>query len=300
MRKGRLFRPTVGEALEDRSVPSAMGVGPGPAPFFGGGSSILGQDAFAVSKEFQTFQASFQSAVAALRLTATTTTGPTSAGLTAYDTAVATAITTLEGSISKDLSNLTNTGAALNTTIDGFLSTLQTNLDSAGTGLANSTNSAVRSLFREANVYLRTAMGQSVQAILTDTSPTSVSSSTLQTVHSSVHTAFVTFNNALGTAVQNVVKGTSTTLDTSATTQLQSDLTAAISSLPSGAQTTAIATDVANLSTALGKITLPTNTSNRWQVWNFEWQVFRTVMTAELQISHDIFSAIQTYNNSQL
>jgi len=58
-------------------------------------ASTLKQDARLVNQAFQTFDASYSSAVAALRQTATSTTGPTQAGLTAYNTAVATAISKL-------------------------------------------------------------------------------------------------------------------------------------------------------------------------------------------------------------
>src|SRR5579883_1644832 len=89
-------------------------------------ASTLKQDARLVNQAFQTFDASYSSAVAALRQTATSTTGPTQAGLTAYNTAVATAISKLNSSIGSDLSNLSSTGSGLITTIDGYTSTLQT------------------------------------------------------------------------------------------------------------------------------------------------------------------------------
>ncbi len=108
-----------------------------------GSSSLLAQDARAVQQAFQTFDAAYLSAVAALRATATTTTPPTAAGIAAFDTAISNAINALDASISTDLANLANTGATLATTLDGYTSTLQTELESAGAGLANSTNAAV-------------------------------------------------------------------------------------------------------------------------------------------------------------
>ena len=64
-----------------------------------------------MQQAFQTLNSSFLSATAALRQTASATAGPTQAGLTAYNSAIASAITTLNSSISTALGNLTNTGA---------------------------------------------------------------------------------------------------------------------------------------------------------------------------------------------
>ena len=64
-----------------------------------------------MQQAFQTLNSSFLSATAALSQTATTTSGPTQAGLDAYNSAMASAITTLNSSISTALGNLPNTGA---------------------------------------------------------------------------------------------------------------------------------------------------------------------------------------------
>src|SRR5438552_16644287 len=140
MRKSKIFRPTLNDRLEDRTVPSHMLVGLAQVPvYLGGGggggrsvtgigsggslaglgggcggggsssSSTLNQDARLVNQAFLTFDSSYLSAAAALRLTATSAAGPSAAGLAAFDTAIATAITTLDASISTDLGNLTNT-----------------------------------------------------------------------------------------------------------------------------------------------------------------------------------------------
>ena len=117
----------------------------------GSSSSTLNQDARLVQQAFQTFNASYQSATSALRLTATSTAGPTAAGLATFDSTIATAVQTLNTAISADLANLTNTGAGLVTTIDGYTATLQSEIESAATGLANSTNASVLAMNKEVN-----------------------------------------------------------------------------------------------------------------------------------------------------
>src|SRR5207244_2409113 len=174
------------------------------------------------------------SASGAWRRRATRTAGPSAAGLTAFDTAIATAVTTLAASISTDLGNLTNTGSALNTTIDGFTATLQTELDSAATGLANSSNSSVRALNQEVNTYLRSAIQQSTTAILGDTATGSITAATVKTYNQAVRTAYLAFNTAISNAEQTSITG-GTALDSTAVSTavstLQNALTSAISGL---------------------------------------------------------------------
>jgi hypothetical protein len=59
-----------------------------------GSSSTLNQDGRQVQQAFQTFDSSYLAAVAALQQTATSTAGPSNAGLTAFDSAIASAIST--------------------------------------------------------------------------------------------------------------------------------------------------------------------------------------------------------------
>ena len=136
MRKSKRFRPTLNDKLEDRTVPSHLaGVSPlrGPAihggfggrgggslgggfGFQGGGdlgahqqpggvtasSSTLSQDARQVQQAFQTLNGSFLAAVAGCGRRRPPT-GPTTAGLTAYNYAIASAISTLNSSIGSTL-----------------------------------------------------------------------------------------------------------------------------------------------------------------------------------------------------
>ena len=119
MRKSKRFRPTLNDKLEDRTVPSllfrfppsqvrrspaVLGATPGEVwsggfGFPGGGDLVLTSSRAAsqprralsirmparCSRHSRASMGHILAAVAALRQTATTTTGPTTAGLTAYD-----------------------------------------------------------------------------------------------------------------------------------------------------------------------------------------------------------------------
>jgi len=342
MRKSKRFRPTLNDKLEDRTVPShLLGFPPsqvlalpgdfgghgggslgGGFGFPGGGdlgahkqpggvtasSSTLDQDARQVQQAFQSFNGSFLAAVAALRLTATTSAGPSAAGLTAYDSAIASAISTLNSSISSDLNNLPKTGSSLTSTISGYTSTLQTELQSAGAGLANSTNKAVLALEREANTYIRSAQNQTTNAILSDHPAGSITAATVQTYNQAVRTADQAFNLSISSAAQTAISGgtqLNSTSVSSAVSALQTALTSAINAL--GTQFTSstynpistVTTQLDNLTTQLQNITAPT-AGSKSSARLFSRTVSSVVAQNLSAINTAVATAIQNYNNSLL
>ncbi len=306
--------------------PQGPGGGPGGSGFGGGGfggghnfgggfvgyggptSSTLAQDARSIQQAFQTFDAAYLSAVAALRATATTTTPPTAAGIAAFDASISDAINALESAISTGLSNLTNTGSTLATTLNSYVSTLQTEVDSAATGLANSTNAAVLAMNREVSEDVGTAEGQATAAVLAETPAGTISTSTTQTAHQAVQSAYGTFNQAMFNAEQaSVSAGTSlsTSAVSSAVATLQTGLTSAVTSLGSSFAastfnpTATISSDLTNLTTALEGITAPT-AGNIASSRLFLWSVRTTLAQYESTITRAVATAIQDYNNSLL
>lgn len=273
-----------------------------------GTSSLLGQDARAVQQAFQTFDSAYLAAVAALRQTATTTTAPTAAGLSTFDAAIASAVTALDKTVATDLGNLTNTGAAVAGTIDGLTATLQAEVDSAATGLANSTNASVLAMNREVNGYLQSAEGQSNSAILSDTATGTVTSSVVQTYKQAAQAAYQAFNTSIANAEQTSISGgtaLSSTAVEGAVATLQTALTSAVSGLGTAftsstfSPTSAVTTDLTNLTTALEAITAPT-ASNTASVRLFLKTVNATLMQYESQIEQVVATAVQNYNNSLL
>lgn len=279
---------------------------------WGGGSSTpsstLQQDAQAVQKAFQTFNASYLSTVATLRQSATTTLGPTQAGLDAYNSAVSQAILALNGSINTALGNLSNSGSGLIATITGYTATLQDELQSAGSGLANSTNQAVRELRQEANTYIRTAQSQATSAIL-NTQPTgAISTSTMQTYNKAVRTATQTFQQAISQAKQTAISA-GAKLDTSAVTsavsQLRAGLTTAISGLGTGLTsstfdpTSVVQAQLSTLQDALLAIAAPTTSSNS-SARLFLRTVSSTIGQNLGKLNQTVSTAIVNYNNSLL
>ena len=132
LRQRRTFRPVLGAALEDRTVPSPFGFGGffgGFGGFFGRGiASVPAQDARQVAQEFGTFQQTYSQDVRSVLLPAGTTNPATNR--TAFNTAVATALGTLNSSIDATIANLP-AASSLATTIQGELlgsgtNTLQT------------------------------------------------------------------------------------------------------------------------------------------------------------------------------
>src|SRR5262249_38302999 len=115
----RAFRPVVGEALEDRTVPSPPGlrasIGPGFGRLIG---SLPAQDAQLVLRAFGTFQRTYNQDVRSVLLPVGTT-NP-SANRPAFDQAVASALVTLNASIGAAIANLP-TASSLAATIQGEL-----------------------------------------------------------------------------------------------------------------------------------------------------------------------------------
>jgi len=347
MRKSKKFRPTLNDKLEDRTVPSYLG-GFSSSPvlalhsgfgdrgggslgsgfgFQGGGylgahqqpggvtasSSTLSQDARQVQQDFRTLDGSFLAAVAALRTTATTMTGPTTAGLTAYNSAIASAISALNSSIGTTLSsNLPNTGTGVISTISGYTSTLQSELESAGKGLASSTNQALLALTKEAKSYIRNALNQITTAILSDQPAGSITASTVQTYKQAVRTADNAFILSISNAVQTAIAG-STQLDSTTVSSDVSTLQTAVASAINGLgtqftsstynPTSTITTQLTTLENQLLAIPAPTAGSNS-SARLFSRTVFRTVFSDVAQslstINTTDAKAIQDYNNSLL
>jgi hypothetical protein len=340
-RKSKGFRPVLDGPLEDRTVPSHLLGGFGPSRVLkiiddfvsrgvqlrdgglglrggrnlegfylthgvGASASTLKQDARLVTQAFQTFNASYSSASAALRQTATPTSGPTQAGLGAYDTAVATAISNLNSAISSDLSNLSHSGSGLIATIDGYTSTLQTELQSAGSGLANSTNQAVRALRQEARQDIREAQSQSTGAILKVQPAGGITGGTLQTYQQSVLTAYHSFHVAIGNAEQAAIAG-GTPLSSSAVSPavsaLQTALTSAINGLGTAFTsstynpTATVTTQLSSLQSQLLAIAAPT-AGNTVSERLFLRTVSSVVGQSEGAINQAVATAIQNYNNS--
>ncbi len=288
-----------------------FGLRPGPSGgvgIGGAGSSTLAQDTVKVNQAYATFNSTVLGDVATLRQTATTTSAPTAAGLTAYNNAIAAAISTLNTSITSDLSNLTNTGAAITSTIEGYTSTLQTELQSAGAGLANSTNSSVLSLYREDFTYIQTASTQSTQAVLTDAPTGVITGTAVQTANTSVRTALQTFTTAINTAKQTAITNGATldsTAVTSAVSALQTSLNSAISSLGTGFTsstydpTTALNSALTSLTTQLTSITAPT-AGNTSSARTFSFAINSALMNTRITGNQLVATAISNYNNSLL
>jgi hypothetical protein len=274
----------------------------------GASASTLKQDARLVTQAFQTFNASYSAAVAALRQTATTTSGPTQAGLGAYNKAVATAISNLNSAISSDLSNLSTSGSGLIATIDGYTSTLQTELQSAGSGLANSTNQAVLALRHEARLDIREAQGQSDSAILNVQPAGSITGTTLQTYQQAVRTAYQSFQLAISNAEQAAIAGgtqLSSTAVSSAVSALQTALTSAINGLGTAFAsstynpTATVTTQLSSLQSQLLAIAAPT-AGNTVSERLFLRTVSSVVDQSQGAINQAVATAIQNYNNSLL
>ncbi len=339
MRKSKRFRPTLNDKLEDRTVPSHLlgfppsqvlalhgGFGGRDGGSLGGGfgyqgggdlgahtqpggvtasSSTLYQDARQVQEAFQSLNGSFLAAVAALRTTATTSSVPT--GLTAYNSAIGSAISSLNSSISSALNNLPNTGSSVISKISGYTSTLQTELESAGSGLANSTNQAVLALKQEANSYIRNALNQITNAILTDQPAGSITAPTVQTYNQAVRTADQAFNLSISNAAQTAISGgtqlNSTTVSSDVFITLQTALTSAINGL--GTQFTSskynptLTAQLTNLQNQLLAIAAPT-AGSRFSARLFSRAVSSVVAQNLSAINTAVATAIQNYNNSLL
>ena len=288
-----------------------FGLRPGPSGAVGLGgtaSSTLAQDTVAVNQAYATFNSTVLSDVATLRQTATTSSVPTPAGVTAYNNAIATAISTLNTSITSDLSNLKNTGAGITSTIEGYTSTLQSELQSAGANLASSTSSSVLSLDFEDFTYIRTASTQSTQAILTDAPTGIVTGTIVQTANTSVRTALHTFTTAINTAKQTAITNGATldsTAVTNAVSALQTSLDSAISSLGTGLTsstydpTTALNSALTSLTTQLTSITAPT-AGNTASARTFSFAINSALMNTRITGNQLVATAISNYNNSLL
>jgi len=259
-----------------------------------------------VNQAFQAFNASYSSAVAALRQTATPTSGPTQAGLGAYDGAVAAAIATLNSAIGSDLGNLSKSGSGLIATIDGYTSALQTELQSAGSGLANSTNRAVLALRREARLDIGAAQSRSVNAILSAQPTGGITGTTLQTYNQAVRAANQSFNLAISNATQAAIAGSTqlnSTAVSSAVSALQTAVTSAINGLGTAFTsstynpTATVTTQLSSLQSQLLAIAAPT-AGNTVSERLFLRTVSSVVDQSQGAINQAVATAIQTYNNS--
>ena len=181
-------------------------------------------------------------------------------------------------------------------------------MESAGTGLASSTNQAVLALKQEANSYIRNALNQITNAILTDQPAGSITAPTVQTYKQAVRTADHAFNLSISNAVQTAISGStqldSTTVSSDVST-LQTALTSAINGL--GTQftsstynpTSTITTQLTTLQNQLLAIAAPTAGSNS-SARLFSRTVSSVVAQNLSTINTAVATAIQNYNNSLL
>ena len=108
-RRTGAFRPTAGEPLEARTVPTGLGGFLGG--LIGGVVPLPQQDAFAVRRDFAAFEQTYIKDVRTILAPVGGTSAP-SGNVAAFNAAIGTAIGTLNTAITKDLGNLTVNGPA--------------------------------------------------------------------------------------------------------------------------------------------------------------------------------------------
>jgi len=322
MRKAKTFRPTIGDTLEDRTVPSG-GVD-------GGGwlTGLIGlapsQATRQVRQAFQTFEQAYANDVWTVLYG---TGGPSAASRTAFDAKVGTDLQTLEASIHTALGagNPALT-AAIDDALTGSASTsLQNELKAIPTPTATSGRGFWASAWRflgqgEADID-QTARSVSDQVQKATTPAKAIGVAQVWSVLSSVNTAFKTFASsyyndartilykagttpaaqraAFNTAVANDIKtltdsvtgalttaGFPTSLVNSLTTTLTKDL-----------QTPGTGADGSSLQEQLAAVKTPD--ANNWfsKAW-FRFNSSSAIGSAQVKIYSDVISAVKAYNSS--
>jgi hypothetical protein len=323
LRQRRAFRPVVGAALEDRTVPSRFGFGGflgGFGGFFGRGiSSVPAQDARQVAQAFGTFQQTYFQDVRSILLPAGTTNPATNRA--AFDAAVATALGNLNTSIDTTIANLP-ASSSLAATIQGELlgsgpNTLQTLLAAVPTPSDISFRS-FRTFNREAAVFINQIERTVTSQVSSAQGPSgSISTATVQQDLAQVQTAFQTFRQTYFGDVQTILLPSGTTNPSAnrmafdqaigtALGMLNTSIDSALSNLPS-ALTATLDTTIQNdllssgsstgnsLQARLAALQTPSSTGS------FSNFVFRigsslTIGGAQGQVTRDITIAVNQYN----
>ena len=325
LKQRRAFRPVLGAALEDRTVPSPFGLGGffgGFGGFFGRGiASVPAQDARQVAQEFNTFQQTYSQDVRSVLLPAGTTNPATNRP--AFDAAVATALKTLNTSIDATIANLPSS-ASLATTIQGELlgsgtNTLQTLLAAIPTP-GNIRFQSFRLFNREASLFIGEISGNVTSQVRTAQAPTgSISQTTIQQDLGQVQTAFQTFSQTYFGDVQTILLPAGTTTPSAnraafdqavgmALGTLNTSIASALSNLPT-ALTATLDTTVQNdllssgstsghsLQTVLAAIPTPSSTQF-FAAHIFQFSSSLDIGSAQGQVTRAIAVAVNQYNAS--
>ena len=328
LRQRRTFRPVLGEALEDRTVPSPFGFFGGFGGFRGFGGfihrgidSVPAQDARQVAQEFRTFQQTYAQDVRSVLLPAGTT-APAN-NRTAFNAAVTTALGTLNSSIDATIANLP-ASSSLATTIQGELlgsgtNTLQTLLGAIPTP-SNIGFRSFRVFNRESAQFINQFAGNVTNQVRTAPAPTgSISQTTIQQDLGMVQTAFQTFSQTDSGDIQTILLPAGTTtpsanraaFDTAvgtALTTLNTNIDSALSNLPS-TLTATLDTTIQNdlltgsstsgnsLQARLAALQTPSSTQG-FMAHIFQFMSSLTIGNAQGQVTRDIVVAINQYNAS--
>ena len=311
MRTKSKFRPAVNEVLEDRTVPSGF--------FDNIIVSVPAQDARQVAQAFETFERSFSKDVQTI-LYASGTTNPSS-NQTAFNAQVATDLGTLNTSIGTAVSNLSALNPNLASTIQAdLLGTASTTLQSelaAVTVPITTSRSAERAFLRQSDNTIGQTDFTVTQLVRNATPPAgTVTNATAQTLVSAIGTAFGNFAQGYLNATQATATSPATnrsafdaavgTLLTTLNTSVDSAITAA--NLPSSLATsltttltndllTGTSTTGTSLQAKLAALTSPASATGI-SAFFFDLRSFRTIFSGQNQVSHDVISAINTYNAS--
>ncbi len=323
-RQRRTFRPELGAALEERTVPSPFGFG-GFFPFGGffgrSVSSVPAQDARQVAQEFGTFQQTYSQDVRSVLLPAGTTSP--AANRTAFNAAVATALGTLNSSIDSTIANLP-TSSSLATTIQGELlgtgtNTLQTLLGAVPTP-SNIGFRSFRVFNRESMQFINQVEGSVTNQVRTAPAPTgSISQTTIQQDLSLVQTDFQSFSQTDFGDVQTILLPAGTTTPSSnspafdqavgtALGTLNTNIDTALGNLPASVTAT-LDTTIQNdlltgsstagtsLQARLAALPAPSSTQG-FAARIFQFSSSLTIGNLQGQVTRAIVSAVNQYNAS--
>lgn len=313
MRSKRTFKPTAGDALEDRSVPSAMGMG--------GPGSVAMIDAAKVARDFASFQRTYVQDLNQLFPPP----GSTTAAITRsqFDSAVQGSLGDLVKAIGNDVGNLPSATTLTATIAAEITGSASTSLQSMLGGIATPTGTTrpeVRAFARQGIRDIGQVADQVVTQVRTSPPPTgTITWQTLQQDLKQVGTAFQTFRTSYNADVKLLLppSGSTTpaitraTFDQDVQTALQTlnqDVQKALSGLPASLQSTLFTTIQNDLltgsATTGGSLqarlaTLPTPsgpnffTSFGFRIWS---QI--DIAVAQGRVDNVISMAVTNYNKS--
>lgn len=320
MRKTQTFRPTGGEVLEDRTVPSG-----GLDGIFGGLiGSVPAQDARQVAQAFATFERTYSQDVRTILLPSGTT--DFTASRQAFDKAIGSALADLNTSIDTTIKNLP-TAATLQSTVQDEL--LGSGPNSLSTQLAaiptpsDLTYRSASSFSREGLRDIYQTAGQVTDQVRIAPAPTgTITAQAVRQTLQSVENAFRTFNQTYNQAVQSTLlpKGTTdpstnraafnaavttalNTLNTSVASAVSTNLSALPPTLATTIQNDLLTTTASpgttsdnSLQGRLAAITTPS--SNRFfPTLAFRFQSYMAIGRADGQVVQDILAAVRQYNS---